>query len=277
MKRSVILFILIFWFSDSWSQTGPDAIMPTEKEIPGWRTTGETKIFDKDNPGDFIKDNAELYTEFGIRKAVSRDYYNFFGKVINLKVFTMNSTFGSYGLFLQQSKKEKISNDFGNGCFEKNGSFVFWKQFYFVVMNSKSVGDTISEGFRMLAKVIDSRIKSRGSLPEIAGLSNGRKGTPVLLKGPLALAEIYYFSPLDIFKINEGIAFENEDSREIILKYADNNEAVRTLSDVAGILSGMKKFSGFIMVGEYSFAMKDSEGKNLTFKVDKDCLNILIK
>jgi hypothetical protein len=277
MKNSVLLLILISGYSISYSQTGPDAILPSEKEVPGWRTSGEARVYSKDNLRDFFKDTAELFIEYGLRKAVSRDYYNFFGKVINLQVYTMDNTFGSYGLFLQKSKGEKVFKEFGNSCFEKPGSFVFWKQYYLVIMNSISSGDTISEGFRLLAGVIDSKIKSRGVLPEIIGRANNKKGYPILFKGPLALAEIYYFSPLNIFKINEGIAFENGDSKEIILKYTDNNEAVRMLSDAAGILSVIQKFSGFIMVGDYSFAMKDKEGKTLTFKVDGDCLDIVIK
>jgi hypothetical protein len=38
----------------------------------------------------------------------------------------------------------------------------------------------------------------------------------------------------------------------------------------------MPGFAGFIRVGEYSFAMRDKEGRTITFKVDGDCLNILI-
>jgi hypothetical protein len=277
MVKFLPLLIFIFVFPVSWSQTGADAILPTDKEMPGWRTTGESKTYDKENLRTLLKDKADLYLEFGFRKAMTRDYYNFFGKVINLQVFTMNSTFGSYGLFLQKSKGEKVFKEFGNDCYEKPECFVFWKQYYLIVMNSTSQGDTVSQGFRQLAALIDSRIKSRASLPEITALASDKLGRAILFKGPLALAEIYYFSPLNIFKINEGIAFENGNTREIILKYADNDEAVRMLSDAAGILSGMQKFSGFIMVSNYSFAMKDRDGKTLTFKVDGDCVNILIK
>jgi hypothetical protein len=189
----------------------------------------------------------------------------------------MDNTFGSYGLFLRKSRGEKVVRDFGNGGFEKPGNYVFWKQYYLVIMNSISSGDTISEGFRQLAGVIDSKIKFRGTLPEIIGFADSKKGNITIFKGPLVLSEIYYFSPLNIFKINEGIAFEKGDTSEIILKYSDNNEAVRMLSDAAGILSAIPGFSDFIMVGNYSFALKDKKGKTLTFKVDSDCLNILIK
>jgi hypothetical protein len=277
MKKTTILLLLLLMQRPLFSQTGPGAILPNEKEVPGWRTSGELKIYNRDNLYDLIRNEAEIFKEFDFRSAVSRDYYNFSGKVINIRVFTMENTFGSYGIFLQKSKGEKVFKEFGNACFEKAGNFSFWKQYYFVTLHSESSGDTISGGFRLFSGIIDSKIKSRGLFPEILGLSADKTGDITLFKGPLALANIYYFSPLNVFYINEGVAIENSDSKEIILKYIDNNEAVRRFSDAAGILGGMSKFSGFIMTGDYSFAMKDKNGKTLTFKVEDNCLNIKIK
>jgi hypothetical protein len=277
MKKTIIILLLIHVSFTVLSQSGPGAILPSDKEVPGWRTSGDMKIFNRDNLSNLINGDAEIFKEFGIRYAVSKDYYNFKGKVINIQVYTLENTFGSYGIFLQKSKGEKVFKEFGNACFEKDGSFTFWKQYYLIVMHSTSTGDTISGGFRLMAGIIDSKIKSRGLLPEILGFSNDKKGDIKLIKGPLALSEIYYFSPMNVFYINEGIAIENRDTCEIILKYADNNEAVRRFSDAAGVLSGMSKFSDFIMIGDFAFAMKDKAGKTLTFRVDNNCLDIKIK
>jgi hypothetical protein len=277
MKKIFLLLPALIIYYNSFSQSGPGAILPSENEVPGWRTSGELNIYNRDNLDNLINGEAEIFKEFGFRNAVSRDYYNFSGKVINIQVYTMDNTFGSCGIFLQKSKGEKVFKEYGNACFEKSGSFAFWKQFYIVMMHSIFSGDTISEGFRLMAGIIDSKIKSKGLFPEIMGLWNNKTGNVTIFRGPLALANIYYFSQMNIFKINEGIAIENDNKKEIILKYTDNNEAVRRFSDAAGILGGMSKFSGFRMDGKYSFLMKDKYGKTLTFKVDENCLNITIK
>ena len=277
MRKLFIFLFAIIGCCNSFSQSGPDAVLPSGKEVPGWRTTGEYKLYNNDNFQNIVKDETDIFREFGLRNVISRDYYNFSGKVINVRVFTMNSIFGSYGIFLHKSKGEKVLKEFGNSFYEKEGTYAFWKQYYFILMHSANSGDSVSAGFRQIAGVIDSKIKSRGNMPEILSYSNSHSGNPVLFKGPVSLSSVYYFSPLDIFRINEGIAFENSDSKEIMFKYADNNEAVRRLSDAAGFLSGMTKFSNFIMVGEFSFAMKDKDGKTLTFKVIDDCLDIIIK
>jgi len=189
----------------------------------------------------------------------------------------MNNTFGSYGYFLQTSRKEKVFKEFGNASFENNNSFHFWKQIYYLEMISKSSGDTISAGFRQIAGYIDSRVKSRGTPPDIMKLADNKKGIPVLFKGPIAMDKIYYFGPVNIFNIEEGIAFENNDSKELIYKYQDNNEAVRRFSDAAGILSKMQRYSDFRLVDRFSFTLKDRDGKVLTFKVDDNCLDVVIK
>ena len=277
MRKLFILLFAIIGCGNSFSQTGPDAILPSEKEVPGWRTTGEFKQYNKDNFQNILKDETDLFREFGLRNVITRDYYNFSGKVINIQVYTMNNTFGSFGIFLHKSKGEKVTKEFGNSCYVKVGTYAFWKQYYFVLMHSALSGDSVSAGFKQMAGVIDSKIKSRGNIPEILSFSNNRSGSPILFKGPVSLSAVYYFSPLDIFKINEGIAFENTDNKEIILKYPDNNEAVRRFSDAAGILGAMTKFSDFTMVDSYSFTLKDKEGKTLTFKVNDNCLDITIK
>lgn len=277
MKKLTLVSLSLLICFNSFSQSGPGSILPGLTELSGWRPSGELKIYNRENLSTLLKDETDLILEYGFRSIVSRDYYNYSGKIINIQVYTMENTFGSCGIFLQKSKGEKVFKEFGNACFENSGNFSFWKQLYFVRMHSVSADDSISSGLRLMARVIDSKIKLRGAFPDILGLSTDKPGNVTIFKGPLALANIYYFSPLNIFKIFEGIAIENDERTEIILKYADNNEAVRRFSDTAGILAGMGKFSGFIMVGDYSFAVKDEKGNTLTFRVDGNCLNISIR
>jgi hypothetical protein len=275
--KAILSLLMLTICSVLLSQSGPGAILPTEKELPGWRPSGDLKIFSSESISKLVGGDAGLFREFGIRNAVSRDYYNVLGKVINIQVYTMENTFGSCGIFLQRTKGEKVFREFGNASCEKPGSFIFWKQYYYIIMSSGSSGDSISKGFRLIAGFIDAKIKSKGIFPEILGFSDEKPGNVTIFRGPLALANIYYFSPLNIFKISEGIAIENGETCEIILKYADNNETVRRFSDAAGILGGMSKFTDFVMAGNYSFIMKDKNGKTLTFRVDENCMNILIR
>jgi len=277
MKRGILILLAVVASYNSFSQSGPGSMLPGDTELPGWRPSGELKVYGRENLSSLLKDETNLVLEYGFRNIVSRDYFNFSGKVINIQVYTMDNTFGSCGIFLHKSKGEKVFKEFGNACFENSNSFTFWKQYYLVRMSSTSSGDSISDGFRLIAGVIDSKIKSRGLFPAILGLSTDKPGNVTIFKGPLGLANIYYFSPLNIFKIYEGVAIENGEDKEIILKYADNNEAVRRFSESAGILSGMQKFSDFIMVGGYTFSLKDAKGKTLLFRVDDDCLVISIK
>jgi hypothetical protein len=277
MRTAFISFILTLWVLCSYSQTGPGAMLPEDTDIPGWRPAGELKIYSPEILRQIEGDKTPLIMEYGFRWAVVRDYYSLSGKLINVKVYTMDNTFGSYGLFLQTSKGKKVFQDFGNSTIAEPGKFCFWKHYYLIKMESASQGDTITEGFRKIAGFIDSKIRTKGLFPQIMGLSKEKTGKLIIFRGPLALSDIYYFSSLDVFGIREGIAIENSDNLEIIFKYEDNNEAVRRFSDAAGILGSMTKFKEFIMVGDFSFAMHDLKGKTLVFKVIDDCLNITIK
>jgi hypothetical protein len=144
-------------------------------------------------------------------------------------------------------------------------------------MTSRFSGDTINEGFRQIAGFIDARIRTKGKPPEILDYCVDKKGTVTIFKGPLALSEIYYFSPLNIFFADEGIAVTNGDTTELIFAYIDDNEAVRRFTEVAGIVSQMSKFSDFIMPAPFTFAMMDRNGKMLTFRVIENKIDVIIK
>jgi len=276
--RSVLSVLLAFFFCvESICQTGPGAMLPGIDAITGWRTTEEMKIWSKENLRSFMKDEPDIVKEYGFDYAVEQNYSDARKNLINVKVYVMNNSFGSCGLFMRYSKNQTVMEGFGNSAFEKPGEFGFWKHLYYVRLTSDSSGDTITDGFKMIAAYIDKKIRSKGVIPDILDYAEGKPGNITIFKGPLALSEIYYFSPLNIFFVQEGVAIENGNTKEIILKYADNNEAVRRLTEVAGILGEMSKFSDFIMVENFSFAMKDRDRKRLVFRVAENCINITIK
>jgi hypothetical protein len=277
MKKFLLFIFFLLCFSQLWSQTGPGSFLPDINELPGWRPAGEAEVFRSESLEKIAGPETGLILEYGFNYAVSRKYYNFGYRVINVQVYTMDNTFGSYGLFLRHSRNEKVFSQYGNSCYEKKGEFGFWKQFYFIRMFSDVTNDTVAEGYRQVASFIDSKIRSRGIFPLIMNLTDNSSKNIRIFKGPLALSEIYYFSPLNIFFVNEGIAFERGDTTKIIFKYADNNEAVRRYTEVAGILSGMPKYTGFRMDGNFSFSMKDKEHKTLIFNVSESNLEVSIK
>lgn len=277
MKLIKLFILLSIFCSAARSQTGPAAFLPVNDDIPGWRQAGEPEIYKETNLFDVAKEDSKLVLEFGFNYAVSARYYNFTGTKIDVLVYTMNSSFGSYGLFLRAARGMETYKEFGNLSYRKDGEFGFWKHLYFIKMISAISGDTATDGFKQIAGFIDSKIRSKGQLPSILDFSKERRGDIVIFKGPLALSEIYYFSPLNIFFINEGMAIVTPEATELIFSYADNNEAVHRFSEVAGILSQMTKFSDFIMPVQFSFAMRDRDGKMLTFKVMENRIDVIIK
>jgi hypothetical protein len=277
MRRLILLFAFYGFAISSIAQTGPGAMLPGKDDIAGWKPEGELEIFSRESIRNLSKEETDYILEYGLNYAIRQRYYNYRNKVITVEVYTMNNSFGSCGLFMRYGKKQRVFQEYGNSVYEKEGEYGFWKQLYFVKLKSAASGDTIKEGFRQISAFIDSKIRSKGIIPDILGFSKDKPGNVTIFRGPLALSEIYYFSPKNIFYINEGLAIENGNIKDIIFRYSDNNEAVRRFTEVAGLLSGMSKFSGFIMLGDFSFTMKDRDGKQLVFKVAEDCIRVNIK
>jgi hypothetical protein len=277
MRIPFTIILTIFICLKLSAQTGKGAMLPGKDDIAGWMPAGEMKVFKSEALRNLAKDEAEFIMEYGFDNAIEQKYYNYGNKLITVDVFTMKNSFGSCGLFMRYSKKQKVSQKYGNSTYVKTGEYGFWKHLYFVKLSSASAGDTINEGFMMISAFIDSKIRSKGVIPEILGFSKDKPGNVTIFRGPLVLSEIYYFGPNNIFFMQEGIAIENGRTKEIILKYPDNNEAVRRFTEVSGILSRMSNFSDFAMHDNFSFSMKDRDRKTLVFSVQENCLNIMIR
>ncbi len=259
------------------AQTGPGSFLPEKENLPGWRANGETSIIRNDGLRKVAGEETPLILEYGFNYLALQSYYNFSGGKIKVEVYAMDNSFGSCGLFLRHSRKEKTFSEYGNKCYEKKGEFGFWKQYYFIRMSSSSANDSIMQGYRQIAAYIDSKIRSKGLLPGILNQSGNNLENVRIFNGPMGLSEIYYFGPQNIFFIDEGLAYEKGDTTKIILRYSDKDIAMKRFTDTAGILGSMDKFSGFRMEDDFSFSMNDREGKKLLIRVDDKILMISIK
>jgi hypothetical protein len=270
-----IILILFTWQMLS-GQTGPAAMLPEDENLQGWIKRGEVKVWRKENIRNFAKNESDIVLEYGFNYAVEQNYIDAGNDLINVKVYVMYNSFGSCGLFMRSGKNQKIVKGYGNSAYQKEMEYAFWKHLYFVKISAVTAGGSVEKGMKMIASFIDSKIKSKGTTPEILDLAQGKTGAVTIFRGPLVLSEIYNFSPQNIFFIEEGIAIESGKRKEIFLKYTDRNEAVRHFTEAAGLLSRINKFYDFKMPDNFSFSMKDRDSRKLVFSVSDNYLNITI-
>ena len=188
----------------------------------------------------------------------------------------MEDTFGSYALYLQKSRGAGETYTAGNNSYLDTLSLGFWKHHYLVTISCDRMYDSTLLGMKLVADLVDSRIRPYGKLPDITGPFMQRPGRVTLLRGKIGLSYIYHFTTTDVFRIEEGIAIEETGRAEIWLKYPNSNMSVQRLGEVAGVLSRDPRFTGFMMSGDLSFRLSDKIGNTIDIEATGRYLKILV-
>jgi len=277
MKRSVLLlFLLIFCSLSLIGQTGLKAFLPLETEMPGWKMHDNVEEFEGDDLFFLINGGADLFLEFGFVEVMKASLKSDENENLYFEIYRMKDMFASYGIFLQKIAGMKERYSAGKDSYINESSLVLWKHHYFAIIRSDHASDSVTVGMKLLADIVDSRIKPRGKWPSIINDLNNKPGKVTLLRGKIALQNVYYFTSKDVFRIEEGIAFENPGVTDIHLKYRDSDTSVQRFGEVAGVLNREKRFSEFRMDGDIAFRMRDNKGNDIRIEANDNMLSIRI-
>lgn len=257
-------------------QTGMYALLPAEDEIEGWELRGEPELYAGDKLYSLIGRGADLYLEYGFIELIAASVMNKAGEELKLEIYRMEDSFGANAVYLQKSSSAGESYRAGNDAFINSSSLGFWKHHYFILISCDHEGSSVTGGMKVLADLVETRIKPNGRIPDLSKKFSNRPGRVSLIRGKIALANIYYFTTTDVFRIDEGVAIEEPGRIEIWLKYKDSNTSIQRLGEVAGILSRESRFTGFMMSGDTAFRLNDTDGNIINIESAGAYLKIII-
>ncbi|MEZ5001214.1 MAG: DUF6599 family protein [Bacteroidales bacterium] len=272
----MLALTLLTPLSSMYGQTGMKALLPVEGEIKGWEVAGPVRQYGAEQLESIAGRESVLYSEYGFREAIRASMINSSGEILGLEIYRMDDTFGSYALYLQKSRGAGETYTAGNNSYLDSLSLGFWKHHYLVTISCDRLNDSTLLGMKLVADLVDSRIRPNGKLPEITAPFMQRPGRVTLLRGKTGLSYIYHFTTTDVFRIDEGIAIEETGRAEIWLKYPNPDMSVQRLGEVAGVLSRDQRFTGFMMSGDQSFRLSDRLGNTIDIEATGRYLKILI-
>ena len=279
MKKKVLLLLLvtILFAPNLLSQTGLKAFMPRNEEFPGWQVSSEAREYKGEEIIFATNREADLYHEFGFMGVLNSSFRNEANNSLKLEIFRMRDVYATYGVYLHKIDGLSEKYAVGNEAFIDDNTLVLWKHHYVAVIKGDKSSPELTEGMKMLADIIDSRIKIPGRWRKISHTFRDSPGKVTLLRGKYGLQNIYFFTSKDVFRIEEGYAIEKPGLTDIHLIYSDSFTSIRRFSDIAGVLSREKRFSGFTMVGRTAFQMYDHQGNDISIESENNTLNIRIQ
>jgi len=154
----------------------------------------------------------------------------------------------------------------------------FWKDKFIVTLTGFDNEEATINGIKLIANVIDKKIKSKGKKPDLVNLlpKENLQNTKVkYLKGILALFNQYNFGAENIFRISEGVIGTYDDHQLFIFKYANDKESKNYFENVKDKIKTNTKFTNFAS-GLNNISFKDEKGNYLSIQPFQNFIVILL-
>ena len=256
--KNIINFITIsLLIISSYSVFGMDdtdlrSFCPVISEVKNWQPDGEPEIAEGEDLFLVINGGAEIYHEYGFKKAIFQTYIKSDGNAINLEIYEMESNAAAFGLSLKLGFEGWLESYYLN----------FWKGNYLVTLTSMQTDTSCIADLEKLANAVDNKIKCTSTLPPLLSFlpeENLQKNSIKYLKGNLALFNQDLFGPKNMFGLIEGIIGEYLDYLILIIKYQNNSEANKWYKSTAEHFKNSDEYKHFV---EYNTHFEISDLKN---------------
>jgi len=195
----------------------PVALSAIERLLPdslaGFKATGPASIVAPDKLAELVGDKSEVYREYLVASAASREYAG-----TRVDIFETKNQFAAFGLFTYNTGRianKPAAKDPGSGSTRVDGSITFWRGNFFVRVGSASQKSVRGEsrGQETLARAVADSI-----VPTSAAVSRPPLLDYLPTKSRVPGSEVYFLGP-------ESLNSYAEHGRELF-EFAGNTEAV---------------------------------------------------
>jgi len=170
----------------------PAHFFPRAGEVPGWRPSGETQRYTRENLFDYMDGEAEMYFVYGFEEMLMQEYLGDEGGPVRVELYRVDRAENAYGLFTYYRGGQFL--DVGNeGDVALGGRLCFWKDRHFArVFSIKKVEEETVQTF---ARRLAGELPTGGTPPELVSKLPQEKLLPRSEKffhGKLALDNIIW-------------------------------------------------------------------------------------
>jgi len=211
----VLFFLLGINMSTLMGQNLSD-ILP--KEIGGWSSISDDKLYDSETLFNYINGGAELYISYGFLNMLSRSYEKENHPSITVDIFDMGESKNAFGVFSRT--RETLDTSFGQGCLVYDEAIIFWKDKFYVSIIASDDTEDIKGAILSLAKAIDNNILNNGILPDVISHLPQR----YLIEKSVMYFHHYIWQNSYYFIAQDNILNINEGSNAVLAKYGISDE-----------------------------------------------------
>jgi hypothetical protein len=164
---------------------------------------------------DYINGGAELYLSYGLVSMTGCKYNGENLPQITVEIYEMTSPKNAFGVYTQSRDKEE--QDYGQGSQSFPDFILFWKDRYFVIVNTQEVIPESEDAIQYLAKLIDKSIPDKGEIPLLVSALPEEDLTP---SGFLYFHHYIWLNAY-FFIADYNIVLIDENTDAVLAKYGD--------------------------------------------------------
>ncbi len=278
MRYIILFFLGILVLPDVIAQNQDlHLIFPVNEDIEGWKLSGQPDFYQGEELYYLIDGGADIYMEYGFNRVIGGEFTNPAGIRLRLEIYEMTDNAAAFGIFSINHHSLKWNNEVGDESVLGDDFFAFRKKNYYTIISKLIGSGQMDLEMIRLGRIVASKIDSGAPLPGliIAYPKDERMKSVTYLRGPIALSNIYYFSPKNIFNIKEGLSAAYDGYQVIVLNYENKGDAERTLITAMGEISEADRFSGFEKKG-HDFICNDQKGNRLEGRLSGNMILICL-
>lgn len=266
MIRYLSLFTLVFCFAAN-AETGKlDRLLPDGELFDGWRLAFNPELAEGEDLYLLIDGGAEVYHEYGFKRALAAEYRNTDGRRIGIEIYQMFDSSAAYGIFSFKAGEKGKKAEIGDGAVIEDYYLNFYKSDFHVSITLLDADPGKDSDLRKFAEAISAKIPSGGKAPLLVKLipNDGILiHYPKYIKGYLALMNNLDLGLGNVFGFHEGVIGKWTEGTAVVLKYNDAQEADRWFKNASEAFKKSVRYSRHMQV-ENRFSTDDEKGGQIS-------------
>ena len=269
----LILLILIHC-SGAPSREGILAYLPEKNELGDWKPMDDPQTAEGEDLFLLINGGAEIYYEYGFKRAVIQSYTSENGKSINIEMYEMEDPAAAYGVYTFKTSDRGKPVSIGQEALQEDYYLNFWKGHFLVTLIGFDTDEDTQAGLMMMARAIEVKITDVGQKPVLASyLDDARHVT--YLEGNLGLFNKYEFDTQNIFALREGVIGYYDDHRVFIFQYEDEGTCQEWFHRAGNALKENPRFQDYQNVRN-GFVITDTQNQRIYVTTHRNAILIYL-
>ncbi len=218
--------------------------LPQSREVAGWVMVDTIRTYDGEALYDFIDGGADVYFEYGFRRAAAAVYSSDSTSKLDVEVYEMNSTESAYGVFSMFALDGLYPLQAGDSAVAGEYSVFIWQENFFVSITSSVPLAPDDPSVLALVKSVELRLPRGGEKPLLADAISSKLVAPslVYLRGPLVFRSRSSFALRRVPLFTDGVAGKSDNETFVVLRFA-NEDSCRNGKETFVEQLKLKEFS----------------------------------